>query len=109
MPAPTGFSLERWRRIVDAAGIFLDRWAAEAIACGWTDFDLFGVDGDAPDRRFDCMGLLLLLDRCEIVGIDEYGADLAMGGGVMQRYRRKPRPVGTVPLWQLTANYGPAQ
>ena len=30
MVAPPGFSRERWQRIVDAAGNFLDRWAAKA-------------------------------------------------------------------------------
>jgi hypothetical protein len=101
MPAPAGFSSERWHRIVDAIEAFLDRWAAKAIACGWSDLDLFGVDADAPDRRFDCMGLTLMLHRAEITGIDENGADLMMEGKVTQRYRRKPRPVGTVALWQL--------
>jgi hypothetical protein len=101
MPAPTGFSSERWRRIVDAAGTFLDRWAADAIACGWSDIDIFGCDGAAPDRRFDCMGLVLLLDRCEIVAIDGGGADLVTNTGDAQRYRRKPKPNHTVRLWDL--------
>ena len=65
MPAPTGFSSERWARIVDATGHFLDHWAAEAIKCGWSDLDAFGCDAAAPDKRFDCMGLALLLDRWE--------------------------------------------
>ena len=34
MTAPSAFSPERWARIVDAAGSFLDRWAADAIRCG---------------------------------------------------------------------------
>jgi hypothetical protein len=103
MPAPTGFSMERWQRIVDATGNFLDRWGAEAIRCGWTDLDLFGVDADAPSRRFDCMGLLLLIDRMDVVAIDPLGADLVAlnDTSATQRYRRKSRPVGTVPLWDL--------
>ena len=39
MAPPSGFSPERWQRIVDAAGSFLDRWASEAITAGgrtWT-------------------------------------------------------------------------
>jgi len=76
MPVPTGFSVGRWHRIVDAAGNFLDRWAAKAIACGWSDLDVFGCNPDLPDARFDYMGLVMLLGRCEIVGIDETGADL---------------------------------
>jgi hypothetical protein len=100
MPAPTGFSPERWQRIVDAVGVFLDRWAAEAIRCGWSDLDVFGVDPDRPDARFDAMGLVLLLDRREIVSIDERGVDLITSPDhVHQRYYRRPRPVGTVLLW----------
>ena len=101
MPAPTGFSPERWARIVDATGTFLDRWAADAAKCGWSDLDLFGCDAAAPDRRFDCMGLVLLLDRWKVSGIDEAGADLVTETGAPLRYRRRPLPGHTVSLWQL--------
>jgi hypothetical protein len=101
MAPPSGFSPERWQRIVDSAGVFLDRWADTAIACGWSDLDVFGCDSTAPDRRFDCMGLVLLLDRCEVVVVDEAGADLVTITGARQRYRRRALPKGTVPLWQL--------
>jgi hypothetical protein len=101
MPSPPGFSSERWRRIVDAAGVFLDRWAAEAIKCGWSDLDVFGCDATAPDRRFDCMGLVLLLDRWEVSSVDEAGADLVTETGAPLRYRRRPLPGHTVSLWQL--------
>jgi hypothetical protein len=74
MAPPSGFSPERWQRIVDGAGRFMDRWAVNAAECGWTALDVFGADPDRPDRRFDCMGLLF--DRCEILSIDEHGADL---------------------------------
>ena len=50
------------------------------------------------DRRFDAMGLVLLLDRCEVVGIDPDGADLVTAGGARQRFRRRPLPPGTVSL-----------
>ena len=53
MPPPPGFGPERWRRIIDATGHFLDTWAGEAIRCGWSDLDVFGCHDDAPDRRFD--------------------------------------------------------
>ena len=106
MSQPVGFTSERWRRIVDAAGAFLDRWAAEAIACGWSDLDVFGCDPDRPVARFDCMGLLMLLDRCEIVGIDEGGADLVAGPEARLRYRRRPLPAATISLWQLGQGEG---
>jgi hypothetical protein len=101
MPPPTGFSSERWRRVIAAAGMFLDRWADVAAACGWTDLDVFGCDPHRPDARFDCMGLVLLLDRREIVAIDEHGADLVTNNGATQRFRRRPLPRGTVSLWEL--------
>jgi len=102
MPPPASFSSERWQRIVDGAGRFMDRWAVKAAECGWSDLNVFGANPDQPDRRFDCMGLLLLLDRCEIVGVDESGADLvAAPGGAEQRYRRRPLPAHTKPLWEL--------
>jgi len=102
MPAPAGFSTERWQRVIDGAGGFIDQWAGKAAASGWGDLDLFGCDDTAPDRRFDCMGLLLLLERMEIVAIDPAGADLrSLIGGIPQRYRRKPLPAHTVRLWDL--------
>ena len=101
MPAPTGFSQPRWNRIIDATDRFLGRWAHEAIGCGWTNLDVFGCHPDRPTARFDCMGLVLLLDRCEVVGIDPDGADLATVSGARQRFRRRSLPAGTVPLWRL--------
>ncbi len=101
MTAPDGFSPERWQRIVDAAGAFLDRWASKASECGWSDLDVFGCDRDRPDARFDCMGVVLLLDRMEVVEIDADGADLRSPAGAMLRYRRRPLPEHTVSLWDL--------
>jgi hypothetical protein len=101
MAPPSGFSPERWHRVVDAAGMFLDRWGAEAIRCGWRDLDVFGCDEGAPAARFDCMGLALLLDRCKVVAIDQDGADLVTASGARQRFYRRPLPPGTVSLWML--------
>jgi hypothetical protein len=101
MPPPTDFWPERWQWIIAATGAFLDRWAGEAIRCGWSDLDVFGCDPDRPAARFDAMGLVLLLDRCEVVGIDRDGADLATATGARQRFRRRPLPPGTVALWEL--------
>src|SRR5437763_8144108 len=102
MTPPEGFSPERWQRIVDAAGAFLDRWASEAIACGWSDLSVFGCDRDRPDARFDCMGLAMLLDRVEVAGIDPDGADLiATTGGAKLRFRRRPLPKHKIQRWDL--------
>jgi hypothetical protein len=101
MPAPAGFSARRWQRIVDATGSFLDRWANEAVQCGWSDLDVFGCNPDRPDARFDCMGLVTLLDRAEVIALDHEGATLKTQIGSQLRYRRRPLPTGTVSLWDL--------
>jgi hypothetical protein len=102
MPAPTGFSDQRWQRVIDAAGRFLDRWAGVAAACGWSDLDVFGCDPNRSDARFDCMGIVLLLDRCEVVGVDEHGADLVTNSdGARLRFYRRPLPAATIRLWEL--------
>jgi hypothetical protein len=53
------------------------------------------------DVRLDCMGIVMLLDDIEIVGIDEHGADLVSKAGARQRFRRRALPAHTVPLWDL--------
>jgi hypothetical protein len=100
-PAPSGFSTQRWRRIIDAAGVFLTRWGKEAVQCGWSDLDIFGCDRDRPDARFDCMGVALLLDRAEVIALDHEGATLKTPTGSELRYRRRPLPVSAVLLWDL--------
>jgi hypothetical protein len=82
--------------------VFLDRWAGEAIRCGWSDLDVFGCHDTAPTARRDAMGLVLLLDGCEIVAIDPDGADLVTAGGGRQRFYRRPLPHGIVSLWRLS-------
>ena len=103
IPAPAGFMPERWRRVIGAAGVFLNRWSDTAIACGWSDLDVFGCHPTRPDARFDCMGLVLLLDRCVVVGIDPEGATLETATGARQHYRRRALPAGTVPLCELAS------
>ena len=62
---------------------------------------VFGCDPGRTAARFDAMGLVLLLDRCEVAAIDQDGADLVTVTGARQRFRRRPLPPGTVALWQL--------
>jgi hypothetical protein len=101
MPPPSGFSPERWHRVVDATGRFLDCWGAEAIRCRWSDLYVFGCHDTAPAARLYAMGLVMLLDRREVESIDPDGADLVTAGGARQRFRRRPLPSGTVSLWEL--------
>ncbi len=102
MPPPAGFSPARWRRAVKAADHFIKSGrAGEAIGCGWSDLDVFGCHSTVLASRYDCMGLVLLLDRCEITAIDDLGANLVTTSGARQRFYRRPMPPGTVLLWEL--------
>jgi hypothetical protein len=103
MPAPRGITSKRWHSVVDAAGEFLEQWAPEAACYGWTTHDIFGCDRNRPGARFDCMGLVMLLDRCTVVGLDADGATLESVTGARQRYHRRPLPAGTVSLWELAS------
>lgn len=70
MPAPR--KLERpqnWGGVIaDAMTLARDRWAAKAIALGWTAGDLFGV-GVRDD--WDFQGLAVWLDGRRIVMLDD--------------------------------------
>lgn len=101
MLPPAGFYAARWDHLICATGKFLACWGAEAIHCGWSTLDAFGCHPGAPTARFDCMGLAMLLNRCEVVAIDRDGADVVTVTGALQRFRRRPLPPETVPVWEL--------
>lgn len=60
---PRSMTESRWRQIIDDAGRFLDRWAANAAALGWTTLDVFGVHPGAPEASHDGKGLAPLIAR----------------------------------------------
>ncbi len=108
---PDGVRPERWRRVVDDAGRFLDQWAAKAHALGWTTGDVFGVDARKPEARYDRAGLVWLLDGRPIVAI---GPDRAVmrtrTGATLTYYRRHPddaEAMHRVSMWTLVGA-GPA-
>ncbi|MEO5349857.1 MAG: hypothetical protein H7836_09440 [Magnetococcus sp. YQC-3] len=62
MRPPPDIDLRRWRAIQQAAVTFeRDGWAAKAFELGWSVGEVFGVHAGAPLKRFDHMGLLVLL------------------------------------------------
>jgi hypothetical protein len=101
MPEPRGFRPGRWDRVVAAAAKFLPEWGDRAAECGWGVRDVFGCDPGRPEARFDCMGLVMLLDGFEVIGVDDRGADLVSRNGARQRYRIRPMPAHTVALWDI--------
>jgi hypothetical protein len=98
MLPPVGFSAERWSRLARAAGTFLACWGTIAVRLEWNTLDVFGCHPAVPAARFDCMGLVLLLERCEVAAIDRDDADLLTVTSTRQRFRRRPLPPETAPL-----------
>lgn len=103
MPCPGNIPGKRWRQTVDAAGVFADRWAVQASALGWTVFDIFGVDANAPEAAVHNAGLIWLLRDHRIVAISEDAVIVETNSGARQSFR--PKPVSAagrrVLLWEL--------
>ena len=59
-PPCEGFRSGEWEAVHRAVAHFLDHYAAEAAARGWTAIDLFGVHGRAGAARVDSCGALML-------------------------------------------------
>jgi hypothetical protein len=64
-----------WADLINAVGLFLDRWARQAAALGWDSIDLFGALPAAPLTRMDQQGLVFFLrDGGEVVGVTAHTA-----------------------------------
>jgi hypothetical protein len=64
-----------WRGVVvDAMTLARDRWAAKAMALGWTAGDLFGI---GPRDDWDFQGLAVWLNARRIVMLDDKQAIVA--------------------------------
>jgi len=81
---PEGVPQKRWLLFLDDAGRFLDAWGHQALALGWTDADLFGLDPVAPLARYDRLGLLWMLRGEAVTALTERAAKLSGG----HTYRR---------------------
>ena len=90
-----GLTGANWTAI-HAKGIdFLDRWADQAVALGWTTLDCWGVHPEAGAIRVDFCGALLI--STELVTAV---AEQRMRFKNTTFYRDTPgRPEGAVPLW----------
>lgn len=98
LPPPR--KLERaanWQGVVaDAMTIARDRWAAKAMALGWTAGDLFGI---GPGNDWDFQGLAVWLDGRRIVMLDEKRAIAAgISGGARSSFERGGKRHGTHPM-----------
>ncbi|MGB9151824.1 MAG: hypothetical protein WCD70_01925 [Alphaproteobacteria bacterium] len=101
MPRPSVYSLGRWQQIIDDGGRFLDAWGREAAALGWRAVDVFGVNPDAPECRYDGAGLVPLLTGRRVCDIRKDTAQIDCGAGIIQTFQRKTMAADAVALWLL--------
>ncbi len=95
---------ERWKTLQEDALRFIRKWAGQAHKLGWDALDLFGVHPTAPAARFDCMGLVPLLNGRPVVAITDDSAVIkAASGGSLTFCRRGTSPVARCLVWELAA------
>ncbi|WOH66182.1 hypothetical protein [Bradyrhizobium sp. BWA-3-5] len=89
MQAPDWAGAERWSQMIEDANAFLSNWDRAACDLGWTALDLFGVHPVAPGRRYDLMGLMMLLGGGTVFALTEQTAAFRRPSGSALTYRRK--------------------
>jgi hypothetical protein len=101
----------RWERLQRDAERFLVAHAATAIRLGWPIADIFGIHPRAPETRYDCAGLLWVMDSRELAFLEESRAGIRtraeeLGGKLI--YFSRPmndadaaRTVERVMLWDM--------
>ena len=99
-----------WVDLINAVGLFLDRWGRQAAALGWDSIDLFGALPAAPLARMDQQGLVFFLrDGGEVVGMTAHTATIRRPSAAVQTFRHRSaatRESRTAPLWELVASGG---
>jgi len=100
MPCPPAYRPQRWMRLIDDAGHFVDNWAPVAKKFGWTTEQVFGVDATAPEACHASRGLISLLDGRRII---EMYADRVVA---VPRFGGSPITIGRCQhsgraLWEL--------
>jgi hypothetical protein len=101
MPRPAAYAPQRWQQLVDDGGSFLDRWGRQAAALGWRAVDVFGVNPDAPESRYDGMGLIPSLQGRSIVAITADTARIVCGKYTCLSFYRISPTGGTSVLWDM--------
>lgn len=100
IPAPRGINLATWASVVDdAARLARDGWAAQALALGWSELDLFGA---VPDRAGDPNddGLAVKLCGRPVLAICA-GFATVRYGPCARSYIYRGRNEGVRHLWDL--------
>lgn len=101
MERPAAFAPERWRQLVNDGGYFLDSWGRQAAALGWKAVDVFGVNPDAPEWRYDGMGLVPCLQGRRVVAITGNTARIDCKDGASLTFYRHTLSPEAVAVWSL--------
>jgi hypothetical protein len=99
-PLP-GFSQDRWVQAINDGLIFLEGWGSQVMVLGWPEESLFGVHPFAPARRFDCMGLALLLAGGRVTTLTADLAIINSPRGSTLSHRRPLANLKNLSLWHL--------
>ena len=102
-PQAEAFGIGRLARMVYDGEALFAMWLPMLRRHGWTAIELFGVHPIAPAARFDCMGLILVLNSKSVRSISADGASLASPTGTTLSYRREPM-LGAVLIWDACAD-----
>ncbi len=104
-PPPRGVDRQAWSIVVaDAIALARGGWVESALALGWTEIDLFGVN---PRDSWEFSGLAVWLRGRQLFLVDER---MALAGDADTRavfhrggwgHGRDMGPVTPVPLWRV--------
>ena len=102
MACPASCPDAKWQALREDAYHFLRDHAARAHELGWTALDLFGVHPVKPWVRFDCMGLVPLLNGALVVALSETGAVVENSSGARLTFcRRGQASTEMCLIWEL--------
>ena len=91
MTRPDQFDPDEWDTLINDAGLFLDRWAAQATELGWQTHEIFGLCVNGNRRRLDCMGLIPFLKGRPVVALTDSFAEIKTASGATLRFYRHER------------------
>ncbi len=102
MTCPASCPDARWQALREDAYRFLRDHAARAHGLGWTGLDLFGVHPGKSWVRFDCMGLVPLLNGARVTALSGIEAVIEKSSGARLTFRpRTMAPDEACLVWEL--------
>ena len=102
MARPASCPDAKWQALREDAYRFLRDHAARAHELGWTGLDLFGVHPGKPWVRFDCMGLVPILNGARVTALSGIEAVIEKSSGARLTFRpRTMAPDEACLVWEL--------